>query len=229
MLLRGRINLRSKRSGHTIKRFSVLERVIHWSLAASFLILAMTGLNKTIGGHLVPCLVGPEKFTAWSSFARQTHRALSYVFCASILAAAILWVRDNLFQTADLTWLRVGGVFIGAEHMPAHRFNAGQKVLFWIVLAGGFVLALTGCCLMWPDAILAADGQRVAGLLHGLIGVLLAAAMLAHIYIGSIGSEGTLEGMITGRVDESWAHQHHSLWADKVMAAGASAASGQID
>jgi len=48
--------------------------------------------------------------------------------------------------------------------------------------------------------------------------------MLAHIYIGSIGSEGTLEGMITSRVDASWARQHHSHWADKVMAAGTSAA-----
>jgi len=110
----------------------------------------VTGLNKTIGGHLVPSSVGPEKFTPWSSVARQTHHAPSYVFCASILAVAILWRRDNLFQTADLTWLRAGGVFIGAGHLPAHRFNAGQKALFWIVLAGGFVLAHTGCCLIGP-------------------------------------------------------------------------------
>jgi len=35
---------------------------------------------------------------------------------------------------------------------------------------------------------------------------------LGHIYIGTIGTEGALRGMITGKVDKSWAKQHHDLW-----------------
>jgi formate dehydrogenase subunit gamma len=48
--------------------------------------------------------------------------------------------------------------------------------------------------------------------LHGSVAALFIAAMLAHIYIGTIGMEGAFEGMGTGEVDENWAKQHHSLW-----------------
>ena len=37
-------------------------------------------------------------------------------------------------------------------------------------------------------------------------------AALVHIYIGSIGTEGALEGMVSGKVDASRARQHHDLW-----------------
>jgi formate dehydrogenase subunit gamma len=43
--------------------------------------------------------------------------------------------------------------------------------------------------------------------------VLFIAAMLAHIYIGTIGMEGAFEAMWDGTVDTNWAKEHHSLWA----------------
>jgi formate dehydrogenase subunit gamma len=41
--------------------------------------------------------------------------------------------------------------------------------------------------------------------------------VIAHIYLGTLGSEGALEGMISGEVDEGWARQHHSVWLDEVQ------------
>ena len=47
--------------------------------------------------------------------------------------------------------------------------------------------------------------------------MLFVAAMLAHIYIGTIGWEGAFEAMGTGEVDVNWAKQHHSLWLEEEM------------
>ncbi len=41
---------------------------------------------------------------------------------------------------------------------------------------------------------------------------------LLHIYLGTIGFKGAYRAMRHGYVDESWAREHHSLWADDVRA-----------
>lgn len=38
--------------------------------------------------------------------------------------------------------------------------------------------------------------------------------------VGTAGSEGALEGMVSGEVDEGWAHQHHNLWLEEVKQGG---------
>jgi len=54
--------------------------------------------------------------------------------------------------------------------------------------------------------------MQAAQAIHGVVGGLFIAVMLAHIYIGTIGMEGAFEAMGTGEVDVNWAKQHHSLW-----------------
>ena len=45
-----------------------------------------------------------------------------------------------------------------------------------------------------------------------MVAVLYSSAMLAHIYIGTIGMEGAFEAMGNGTVDVNWAKEQHSLW-----------------
>ena len=56
--------------------------------------------------------------------------------------------------------------------------------------------------------------------IHAVIAMLFIAAMLAHIYIGTIGMEGAFEAMGTGEVDINWAKEHHSLWVEEEQAKG---------
>ena len=56
-------------------------------------------------------------------------------------------------------------------------------------------------------------------------GLFLIAVALGHMYIGSIGTEGVLEGMVSGEVDEGFAKQHHSLWYEEVKGGTATAKS----
>jgi formate dehydrogenase subunit gamma len=48
--------------------------------------------------------------------------------------------------------------------------------------------------------------------------MVMTAAILGHIYIGTIGTEGALETMTTGRADYNYAREHHSLWVEDQLA-----------
>jgi formate dehydrogenase subunit gamma len=51
---------------------------------------------------------------------------------------------------------------------------------------------------------------------------------MGHIYMGTIGTPGSLEGMKTGYVDETWAREHHSLWYDDVKSGKISASASAV-
>jgi formate dehydrogenase subunit gamma len=71
---------------------------------------------------------------------------------------------------------------------------------------------------MFPFYTTGIEGMQMAQMVHAIVGVLFIAAMLAHIYIGTIGMEGAFEAMGSGEVDVNWAREHHSLWADEELA-----------
>jgi len=50
-----------------------------------------------------------------------------------------------------------------------------------------------------------------------VLSILFVAAMLGHIYIGTIGMEGAFEAMGEGTVDVNWAKEHHRLWLEDEM------------
>jgi formate dehydrogenase subunit gamma len=60
--------------------------------------------------------------------------------------------------------------------------------------------------------------MQIAQVVHGVVAVLFVAAMLAHIYIGTIGMQGAFEAMGEGTVDLNWAKEHHSLWVEQQRA-----------
>ena len=64
----------------------------------------------------------------------------------------------------------------------------------------------------------ARDTMQLANIIHGVASVLFIAMSIGHIYIGSVGMEGSYDGMSSGYVDESWAKEHHALWLDDVNA-----------
>src|SRR6202008_864718 len=96
-----------------------------------------------------------------------------------------------------------GGI-VGHEHPPARRFNAGQKMIYWIVGLGGGAVAATGYLLMFPFYATDIAGMQLAQMVHGVVALLFVAAMLGHIYIGTVGMEGAFEAMWQGDVDVNW-------------------------
>jgi len=222
-LTRGMVRLESGRSGRTIVRFNAFERFVHWMTATSFVILAISGLNVAFGKPLLLPLMSPEAFTAWSTWAKYAHNYLSFPFTVGVILIFFMWIAGNIPNRVDLEWLRRGGGIVGHDHPPAYRFNAGQKAIYWIVVLGGTAVAVSGYLLMFPFYGTDIETMQTAQMVHAVIAMLFIAAMLGHIYIGTIGMEGAFEAMGEGTVDVNWAKEHHSLWLDKATARSRSA------
>jgi formate dehydrogenase subunit gamma len=219
-LVRGMVRIESGRSGRVLVRFSAFERLVHWMTAACFIVLALSGLNITFGKSLLLPLVGPEAFTVWSQWAKYAHNYLSFPFTLGVLLIFLMWIAWNIPGKVDVEWLREGGGIVGHKHPPAYRFNAGQKLIYWIVVLGGGAAAASGYLLMFPFYGTNIADMQLAQVVHGVVALLFVAAMLGHIYIGTIGMEGAFEAMWDGTVDANWAKEHHSLWAETEAAKG---------
>ena len=217
-LRRGMVKIESGRSGRTIVRFNGFERFVHWMTATCFIILALSGLNITFGKPLLLPLIGPESFTAWSQWAKYAHNYLSFPFTLGVILIFLMWIAGNIPNKVDIDWLKRGGGMVGHDHPPAFRFNAGQKAIYWIVVLGGGAVAVSGYVLMFPFYETDIHSMQIAEVVHAIVAVLFVAAMLGHIYIGTIGMEGAFEAMGSGTVDVNWAREHHSLWVEEEMA-----------
>jgi formate dehydrogenase subunit gamma len=217
-LWRGMVKIESGRSGRTLVRFNGLERFVHWLTAACFIILAITGLNITFGKNLLLPLMSPQAFTDWSQWGKYAHNYLSFPFTLGVVAIFLMWIAGNIPNKMDAEWLKRGGGIVGHDHPPAYRFNAGQKMIYWIVVLGGLAVAISGYLLMFPFYGTSVNGMQLAQIVHGIVAVLFVAAMLGHIYIGTIGMEGAFEAMGTGTVDVNWAKEHHRLWLEEELA-----------
>src|SRR5215510_12941252 len=213
-LFRGMVRIEQGRSGRTVVRFNAFERFVHWMTATCFIVLALSGLNVTFGKELLTPLIGPETFAGWAQWAKYAHNYLSFPFSIGVVLMFLMWVAWNFPTGTDVRWLKEGGGIVGNNHPPARRFNAGQKLIYWVVVLGGGAAAITGYLLMFPFYATDVTGMQTAQMVHAIVGVLFIAIMLAHIYIGTIGMQGAFEAMGKGEVDVNWARQHHSLWLE---------------
>jgi formate dehydrogenase subunit gamma len=227
LMVRGRIRIEKGFSGRTITRFPSFDRFVHWVTASCFIVLALTGLNITFGKVLIAPLFGENAFGSLSALGKLAHNYLAFPFMAGVLFMFLIWVKDNIPNALDLQWIKAGGgIFAKGVHPPAKRFNAGQKGIFWIVVIGGALMSFSGWHLLFPTESIA-DLQFQSNI-HGIVGMLFIAAMIAHIYIGSIGMEGAFDAMGSGEVDENWAKEHHSLWLEEEKAKAAKAPPGAV-
>lgn len=210
---RGKIRIAAGPAGRSLTRFNAFERFTHWLTASTFVVLAISGLNITFGKRLLLPLVGPDAFAAFSQFGKYAHNYLSFPFVLGLVLMLLIWIKDNVPGRGDIAWFKAGGGLMGKEHPPAGRFNGGQKLIFWIVILGGAAMTVSGYLLLFPFVGTVIAGMQLANIVHGVIGVLFVAAMLGHIYIGTIGMEGAFDAMGSGEVDVNWAKEHHALWA----------------
>jgi formate dehydrogenase subunit gamma len=217
-LIRGMVRIERGRSGRTIVRFNAFERAVHWMTASCFIVLALSGLNITFGKELLLPLFGPDAFSAMSQWGKYAHNFLSFPFTIGVVVMFLMWLAWQIPDGTDGRWIKEGGGLVGGKHPPARRFNAGQKVIYWVVVFGGAAAAITGYLLMFPFYGTGVAGMQAAQSIHAIVAVLFVATMLAHIYIGTIGMEGAFESMGNGTVDVNWASQHHPLWLDEEQA-----------
>ena len=198
--------------GRTIQRFTVLERLVHWLTAVSFIWLSLTGLNLVFGRWLLEPIMGDNAYASMTSLAKLSHNSVGFAFMAGLVVMAVQWLGRNLPTKLDLQWIKAAGGMFGGPHPPAQKFNAGQKMIYWIAVFGGAGISLTGVLLLVPFYFFGIEGMQLMQVVHSVIAALMMAVIIGHIYLGSIGVQGSLQAMTTGRVDRNWAAEHHALW-----------------
>ena len=238
---RGRIRIDHGKDpqGRTIERFNALERAVHWLTATSFIVLALTGLNVLYGRYVLKPVLGDALFGTVTYYGKLAHNYLAFAFMLGLILMFVLWVGSNIPKLRDLKWLAMGGgLFSKNVHPEAGRFNAGQKIIFWAVIIGGFSLSFSGVALMWPFEVTpwaetfalinmlgfdlptnlsALHETQLSVLWHSAVALVMIIIIIAHIYIGSIGMEGAFDAVGSGQVDLNWAKEHHSLWVEEEM------------
>jgi formate dehydrogenase subunit gamma len=216
----GKIRMKAPMTGRLIERFTSFERIVHWTVAISFVALAFTGIAMLFGKYVVLPLFGHTLF-GWIAYAgKNIHNFVGPVFAVSLLVMFVTYVRDNLPTLTDLKWLtRLGGL-LGKGHAHAGRFNGGEKVWFWFgVVALGLLVSASGFVLdmLVPGIVYSRGNMQLANVVHLVGAVLVSTMSLGHIYLGTIGMEGAYAAMRHGYVDDTWAAEHHDLWYDEVV------------
>jgi len=204
------------RTGIKVPRWTKLERNMHWTVAILFIILAVTGMSLLWGRTMISPLLGKDVFATYAWLAKYLHNYLALLFMASLIIMLIVWLRQALFIKADLDWFKKLGGYFGGAHAPAGKVNAGEKIWYWSLFVAGIALCVSGLYLLFPSFGWERETMQLAHIVHAVCSVYLMGFSLLHIYLGTVGSEGAFEGMISGEVDEGWALQHHDLWYDDI-------------
>ena len=214
---KGPVKLHEKPTGRLIERFTPLQRYAHWVVGISFVILAISGVVILLGKHVLLPVLGHTLFAWLTLLSKNLHNFVGPIFALSLLFFIVLYIKDNLPKAYDLKWFASFGGMFGGKHVPSGRFNGGEKAWFWggvVVLS--IIVSVTGFVLNFPNFDQVRAVMIQANLIHAIAAVLVIAAAIGHIYMGTIGVEGAYRSMRNGYVDEAWAKEHHELWYEDV-------------
>ncbi len=212
-LLRGKVKLAGGLSGRMVHRFTDYERMLHWSLALVFIFLALSGMILLFGRTLLIPVLGQELFSVMASASKEGHNLFGPIFLVLIFLMLFSFVRRNIYARGDLTWLLKGGGMIGKSHVTGGFFNMGEKTWYWMVILVGLAISVSGLILVSPNFGQSRVIMELSHVIHGIGAMILIAVSFGHMYLATLGTEGTLESMKSGYTDIKWAEEHHDRWA----------------
>jgi formate dehydrogenase subunit gamma len=221
-LWKGPIKVHGQPTGRKILRFTTWDRTIHWTVAISWVLLAISGLVLLFGKYVVLPLFGYTLFSWLAILSKNLHNFVGPVFMVGVVLMFFTYVGRNIPRAYDLTWLAKGGGMVSGKHVPSGFFNAGEKIVFWVGLTlFGIVISLSGLVLLFPNLDQGRVIMQYANIVHAITAVLFIAMICGHIYLGTVGLEGAYDNMRhDGLVDETWAKEHHEYWYNEVKGKG---------
>ena len=215
-VIRGKIKIKSGRSGEKILRFTSIQKIIHWVVAVTFVLLGLTGVILLLGRKLLIPIFGTDAFSTLAQISKVIHDYVGPVFAIALIFMLFTFIQGNFFRLKDIGWFAKAGGFLGGGHVSSGRYNAGEKSWFWLAILGGAVVVVSGLVLDFPIFGLTRQTMESAHMFHGISAIIVLVASLGHMYLGTVGMEGALETMVTGYCDSNWAKEHHDEWYEEV-------------
>jgi formate dehydrogenase subunit gamma len=205
--------------GKLIERYTTGERRNHWFTAITFILLALSGLAL-----FHPSMYWLTSLFGGGQWTRILHPFIGVLMFLSFLLLALRFWRHNLLDQNDRKWLgQVGDVINAREERlpPVGRYNAGQKMLFWVLVLCMLILLVSGIIIWQPyfAPSFSITLVRFAVMMHALSAFVLILAIIVHIY-AAIWVRGSTRAITRGTVTRAWAKKHHPLWYREVTGEG---------
>src|SRR3954471_7734226 len=226
----GPVKVHGRPTGRLIQRFTRLDQVVHWAVAISFSILGLSGLIMLFGKHVLLPVFGYTLFGWLTALSKNLHNFVALIFIVSVAAMIVLYVRYNLPKAYDLKFLlNAFAVMAKGKHIASGKFNGGEKVWFWggvVVLS--IVVTWSGLILLFPNFDQTRAVMQEAWIWHACAALLYISISFGHMYLGTIGLEGSYQAMRSGYVDETWAREHHQIWYEEVKSSAGRPMGGAV-
>ena len=199
--------------------FSVFNRMIHTIAGLAFILLIPTGLIMMFGTTF-----GGGEFVRVS---KEIHAVSTLLFIVSVFPMFFMWVASMMPTTDDIKWMMILGGYLNKrkDPIPAGKFNAGQKMWFWIATLGGMVMIATGAVMYYQDfklgvlvsyGISQIDFLRGSAIVHNVLGMAVLALFLTHVYMSVFAIKGAIHSIITGYKEEEEVEILHSSFYKKL-------------
>jgi formate dehydrogenase subunit gamma len=220
--VRGRVRTEPGLANATVPRWSFFERFLHWYTAILFIVLALTGLSLLFGRALLIPILGAQGFAGWAGLSMSTHNFLGPAFIVGVVVMIAVWLKNNIPARYDWEFFKQGGGMLKGKHPHAGKVNAGEKLfVYWLgLVVAGTIVCVTGLILDFPNFGQTRETMQLSHMLHSVTSLIWIVLMLGHGYLGSVGIEGALKTMTSGRVDLNWAKQHNDIWIEKLLRDG---------
>ena len=195
--------------GTDLDRFTYAERVVHWVVGVTFVLLLTSGLAFSY-----PSLFWMTAVFGGGPAARALHPLIGLAFATGLMFMFVLWVRDMFIDKADVVWLRAVKHYARHEKdkvPPTGKYNGGQKIFFWAQSGFGLFFLFSGIPLWFPEAF-GSTFLTTMRLVHYVVALGGGLLLIVHVYLGTVAYPGTLRGILYGRVTREWARLHHPLW-----------------
>jgi formate dehydrogenase subunit gamma len=198
-----------------VQRYNINERINHWVVAITFILLALSGLAL-----FHPAFFFLTNLFGGGTWARILHPFIGVVMFVFFLALAARFWGQNQITNADREWKKHLGDILAnkAKNLPEiGKYNIGQKYLFWVLAIVIPVLMVSGFIIWQPYF---APGfsiglVRLAALLHALAAFVAIVAIIVHVY-AAYWTKGSIRAMTRGTVTKAWAKHHHPAWYKEV-------------
>lgn len=198
-----------------VQRYNVNERVNHWVVAITFVLLALSGLAL-----FHPAFFFLTNLFGGGTWSRILHPFIGVVMFVFFLMLAAKFWDQNRITSADREWKKHFGDILAnkAKNLPEiGKYNIGQKYLFWVLVISIPVLLVSGIIIWQPYFApgFSVGAARIASLLHALAAFIAIIAIIVHIY-AAYWTKGSIRAMTRGTVTRAWARHHHPAWYKEV-------------
>lgn len=200
---------------HHSRKFKVFSKyniIVHWGSAVPFVLICITGLMMVFGDKLGGGL--PIRL------AKNIHFFATFIFIIFGILMFLMWFKASLFRLYDIEWFKIMGGYLSKNKnpIPAGKFNAGQKMWFWIATLGGFAMAATGLIMHYFYGDI--NFLRLSAIIHNVLGFGVIAMLITHIYMSVFAIEGALESILNGEMGEEELAIMHSFYYKELMSEG---------